>query len=488
MRRVVRSAGFLLMSHGVSLASALVVLALSARYLGPARFGEQAVFRSIAHIALPLLTGGLRVNVAKEIGRNPEGAASYVGSVLTLRWAIAVVVTATALLIVYALPLTPERELAGIATILLLLSGMWQMVAGAIFVAYERSEYVLAMSLTSALLTIPLTALVIRLDAGIPGILAAAAVAPLITAQVGFTLASRRLVRPKLIVDLGRWRKIVRDSLPVGIGAMLRRSYARVDVLLLAALRSAEAAGVFSVAYRAAIEVTAMSVTVGTAILPRLSRLAERSRDRLRTTFEYLLLILLSLSIPSAGMVAAFAGPVVALLVGPQFLSSVGALRLISIAIVTAIPGALLFFCLVALGKERLAVRYLAISVAANVVFDILLIPWLGVSGACLGTIGAEWLYFALSLGEIHRSLKLTMVWRPLAKLAGAAILMALAIHIIGAEQAAAAAPVGLATFIAACALSKALPAGTRGALRAALARPRADATESTPADPDFPE
>ncbi|MCJ7750078.1 MAG: hypothetical protein MUQ65_03135, partial [Armatimonadetes bacterium] len=117
------------MSNGVSLAFGLVVLALSARYLGPARFGEQAVFRSIAFIALPLLTGGLRVNMAKEIGRDPEGAPSYVGSVLTLRWAMTLVVTATALVLVYALPLTHQRELAGIATILLLLAGMWQVIA-----------------------------------------------------------------------------------------------------------------------------------------------------------------------------------------------------------------------------------------------------------------------------------------------------------------------------------------------------------------------
>lgn len=488
MRRVVRSAGFLLISHGVALASGLVVLALSARYLGPARFGEQAVFRSIAAIALPLLTGGLRVNVAKEIGRNPKGAASYVGSVLTLRWAIALVSTATALLLIYALPLTRERELAGIATILLLLAGMWQMVARALFIAYESSEHVLAMSLANGVLTIPITVLAIRLDTGVAGILAAAAVAPFLTAHAGFTLACRRFVRPTLAVDLGRWRTILRDSLPVGVGAMLRRSYTRIDVLLLAALRSAEAAGVFSVAYRAAIQATTASVTVGTAILPRMSQLAERSRERLRAAFEHLLLILLGISIPGAGMIAAFAGPLVALIVGPQFQSSVSALRLISVTIVTAVPDALLFFCLVALGRETVAVRCLGISVVANVVFDLLLIPYFGVNGACLGTIGAEWVFFGLSLAEVHRILRLTVVWRPLVKLAAAASLMALGVYVVGPDRAAIAAAVGLVAFLAACALSKAVPAGTLGALRTALAERPPEGAESAITYPDTTE
>ena len=253
---------------------------------------------------------------------------------------------------------------------------------------------------------------------------------------------------------------------------MFRRSYSRVDVLLLAALRNAEAAGVFSVAYRAAIQITTLSITVGTAALPRMSRLAERSRERLRTTFEHLLLILLAFSIPGAGLLASFAAPLITLVVGPEFLPSVSALRLISIAIATSAPDALLFFCLIALGRETPAVKWLAVSVVANVVFDVLLIPRLGVQGACLGTIGAEWIYFGLSLMEIHRVLELRIVWRPLAKLAVAAVLMALAIYIIGPDRALAAAAAGLGVFLAACALLKAVPVGTFKALRRALAAP----------------
>lgn len=480
MRRVARSAGFLVLSHGATLASGLVVLALSARYLGPALFGEQAVFRSIAQIALPLMTGGLRVNVAKEIGRNPDGAAAYVGSVLTLRWAMALIVTASALVLIYALPLTRQRELAGLATVLLLLASMWQVMANAIFVAYESSQYVLAMSLVSGVLTIPLTVLAVRLDTGVPGILASSAIAPFLTAQTGFTLACRRFVRPRLSVDLARWRDILKDSLPVGVGAMFRRSYSRVDVLLLAALRNAEAAGVFSVAYRAAVQMTTLSITVGTAALPRMARLAERSRERLRAAFEHLLLILLAFSVPAAGLIAAFAAPLITLVVGPEFFPSVSALRLISIAIVTSAPDALLFFCLIALGRETAAVKWLAVSVVANVLFDVLLIPRYGVQGACLGTIGAEWVYFGFSLMEVHRTMELRITWRPLAKLALAAILMALAIHVLGPDRAPVAAAVGLAVFVAVAALLKAIPDGTLRAVRRSFASAPEDAADLT--------
>jgi len=483
---MLKSAGFLAMSQVVTLASGLVVLGLVARYLGPALFGEQAVFRSIAHIALPLMTGGLRVNVAKEIGRDPEGAPSYVGSVPTLRWAMSIVITLVALALIYALPLTHEREIAGMATILLLLASVWQVVANAIFIAYESSQYVLGMSLVSGLLTIPATMAAIRLDTGVPGVLAAAAVAPFLTAQVGFAIAFRRLVRPKLNADVARWGTILKDSLPVGLGAMFRRSYSRVDVLLLAALRNAEAAGVFSVAYRAAIQITTLSITVGTAAVPRMSRLAERSQERLRAVFEHSLVLLLALSIPGAGLIAAFAAPLIAVVVGPAFSASVAALRLICFTIVISAPDALLFFCLVALGRESAAVKWLAVSVVANVVFDALLIPQLGVQGACLGTIGAEWIYFGLSLMEVHRWLRLRIVWRPLAKLAVAAALAALVIAFAGADRPAMAAVAAMVTYVVACAVTKAIPSGTvSGLRRAATTAPPATVQAAGTADPD---
>jgi O-antigen/teichoic acid export membrane protein len=168
-------------------------------------------------------------------------------------------------------------------------------------------------------------------------------------------------------------------------------------------------------------------------------------------------------------MLSALALPLVTLVAGPQFTPSVPALRLVSIAIVTTVPGALLFFCLVALGKEGRAVRILATSVAGNVLLDVLLIPLLGVYGACLGALGAEWIYFGLALAEIHRELRLAAVWRPLAKLGALVLLMGLAIHLIGPSRPWTAAVAGLALFSGGCVLLRPVPKVALGALRSAL-------------------
>ncbi len=472
MRRLTRSIGFLLLSQGVNLVAGVLILALSARYLGPARFGQQAVLRAIALVALPLMVGGMRVNIVKRIAQNPQGAASYLGNVLTLRWTMTVLIAVAGAILARSLPLSLDLEIAAYATILLVVSGVSEAIARAIFTAYERNEYNLAVSIANGILTIPMTLLAIRLDTGVAGILGAAAVVHLLTAQAASLFAWRRFVRPELAVNLRRWREILRESLPVGCGALLRRSYTRVDVWLLAALRSSEAAGIFSVAHRVAVQVSLASVAVGTALLPRLSLLARTSRDQLRIAFERLLLLSLAVSIPAAGLIAACAGPLVSLVVGPKFADAVEPLRLIAIAIVTALPDALLFFCLVALGREMTAAGCLALGLAANIVLDVALIPSLGVRGACLGTIGAEWLYFSLSLAFIHRALRLSSIWQYVGKPVVAGLAMGFVVYAAGPERPVLASLLGLATFLLLFLALRGLPRGTITMLRPALAAP----------------
>jgi len=465
-----RNIAFLGLSQGVSVASNLLLVALSARYLGVERFGQQAVLRSIALFSLPLLAGGLRFHIVREIARDPEGVPSYLGSILSLRWFLALSMGMAAAIIVHLLPLERELEIASYAAVLVALSGVWYSVPRAILIAYERNEYNLLMGGVDSLLVIALTVVAIHLDAGVAGILAASALPGFAVAGVGQLLIQRHLVKPKLSIDLGRWREIMGSLLPLGVGGVLRRASARVDVWLLAMLDGAASAALFSVAYRVALQLIDVSRLIATAIMPRISLLARSRRDDLRTAFEGLLRILLVFSMAAAGLVAACAAPVLTLIVGPQFEGAIVALRLVAVVCVTALSDAVLFVVLVALGKERPAVVSLGIAVVVNIILDLLLIPPLGVRGACLGTIGAEWTYFTLALLLVRRELQIASVWRLLWKPLFAGGIMAAVIWAAGSEHPVIGAAAGLGTFALACLILRVLPRGSLGRVRHALA------------------
>jgi Na+-driven multidrug efflux pump len=111
----------------------------------------------------------------------------------------------------------------------------------------------------------------------------------------------------------------------------------------------------------------------------------------------------------------------------------------------------------------------MAVSVAANIVFDITLIPMLGVRGACIGTVAAEWVYFGLSLGYLHKEMDLSLLRKPLVKILMSGMAMALVINLAGSNRPLLASVAGLSVFAAVMLLTRAVPKGTLRVLREAL-------------------
>ncbi|MFB3881412.1 MAG: flippase [Armatimonadota bacterium] len=478
-----RNIAYLGLSQGVGIASGLVMVALTTRYLGVERFGQQSVLRSTALFALPLFAGGLNIHIVRAIAQDPEGIPAYLGNILALRWCLGLTVGALLSIIVRLLPLTPSLELASYSAILLLLSNLWISVPRAILIAYERNEYNLLMGVAGGLVAVALTVVAIRLDTGVAGTLAALAASDFAVAGVAQVVMWRRLVRPRFSVDLARWREIMRSALPLGLSGVLRRSYTRVDVWLLAALDGSAAAALFSVAYRVALTVNDISRMIGAALLPRLTALAKNRRDDLRTAVECSLRLLMIVSMVGAGLAAACAAPVLLLLAGPKFEGSVVALRLISVVCVTALPDAVLFLVLVALGRERIAMLCLAATVAWNIIADSILIPLLSVRGACYGTISAEWLYFGLALYLVQKELRIPSLWSFFARLVLSGLGMAGAVWLAGPGRPVLGATAGLVVLLVLSYALRVVPRGTVRRLRQALAmRPAQAAPEAAPA------
>ncbi len=478
MPKLIKNAGFLLIGQLAVVCTALVTLAFTARYLGVGRFGEQAVLRATAVFVTPLLAGGLRLHVTRHLGQDRASTAPfYFGTAQVLSWVLALTVGLVGCAVVWMLPLSGLHKLSGYAAVVLIASGVWDAVPAAVFTAYEMNQFNMVMSAANGLLALLFTLVIIRVDGGVPGILLASAAPNILCAQAGFFYISCRLLRPRLSFNPREWWRILSGSAYLSVSGVLQRAYTQVDVWLLAALRSAVAAGTFSVAYRATIQVQTTSIILSTVLLPRLAWLAKESVDDLRIAFERLMLVLLTVSVGAAGLVAVAAEPLVLAIVGPRFAASAGALRLLSVALVTSLPSATLFFVLVSLGKDAVAVGALAITVTANVLLDALLIPHLGVTGACIGTLVAEWVFLTYSLFQVHRALRLTSIWQFVGKPIAAGLPMLLAICLLGPGRPLAAGVTAFAAYFASLLLLRALPSGVIRELRRSLAVPSVEPT-----------
>src|SRR5690606_22793226 len=111
-------------------------------------------------------------------------------------------------------------------------------------------------------------------------------------------------------------RSLVREAMPFALTYLALTAYSKLDVLLLAQLRSAEDVGLYTAAYKFVDMTQALVIVGAAALLPRLARApgADAARGRGRTVELATLAVA-----PFAGVLFLLREPIVLILFGGAF-------------------------------------------------------------------------------------------------------------------------------------------------------------------------
>ena len=391
----------------------LIAVVTVARQLGVEGYGQYAYVLAFVGVFQLFVMAGVGHIVTREVAVNPANGRRIVGAAQSLVSLLAIVVCG----IVAA---TASNELRGafyLAT-LGVVAAMQAMVLGGFFRALEE------MVVTSTGLVLQKTALVgfvlvsAALDLGLQGMCAAFAVASASLWLFYAVTMIRRHFWPGLRFDPTLWILLLRDGLPMGGAAILRKTSGRVDVLILTALGSHAAAGHFSAGYKIVEALGVVATTLAQVIFPLLSRTAHSGAmfsDVVAVSVRYLLFA----GLPLAVILGGSAAWVVTFVYGPAFAPAADALALLSVACATVFITALYPFLFAALHAQQQYIIAAAAGLLVNVLVDIVLIPRLSHVGAAIGTVCAEVTFLALGALFLRRHLTglslVSMTWRPLA-------------------------------------------------------------------------
>ena len=175
-----------------------------------------------------------------------------------------------------------------------------------------------------------------------------------------------------------------RFCIPRGISVVFTVALASIDVLMVGALRTTQEAGVYATAMRF-LGVGQFSLQAASlAIAPQLSALIVRGdRARARSIFQTATSWLVLPAWPTYLILGIYA-PLLLRVFGPQFAQG-------STALLIMVPAFMIFVgtgnnkvALLMGGKSSWALASIGISVALNVVLNLILIPHLGIEGAAI--------------------------------------------------------------------------------------------------------
>jgi O-antigen/teichoic acid export membrane protein len=177
------------------------------------------------------------------------------------------------------------------------------------------------------------------------------------------------------------------------------------------------ALGLFGAAYKFLEAMSPFTTNLTLPLFPVFSRFARTSPLMLFRALDQSLKFLYVLGMPLAVLMFVLSEPLVVLFFGTAYREAAAALQLIAPGVVFIFPTSVYSYVFTALGRQRLYMGCVAVSLVVNSVLDLLLIPSYSYQGAALATMAAEAVLFGAGSLMLHRLggalTGLWLLWRP---------------------------------------------------------------------------
>ncbi len=227
-----------------------------------------------------------------------------------------------------------------------------------------------------------------------------------------------RLSRGEIEFSKPLAKKLFYFGLPlifVGIAGTLT---SQIDTLTITLFRTPKEVGYYQVARPITKIIGQVGTVIGVPLLPMLSELwAKDDTERIQSSFYYLVKLTFLFIVPLVLIFLAFPEIIIRILFTSSYLPAAGAVRILSITMVTTVMFALLGRVLIATGKNILYSKLYGLAAVINLVGDVILVPILGIEGAALAFLISFSVALTLEFYYIRKDLDLAVSTKEIFKI-----------------------------------------------------------------------
>lgn len=413
------------------LSSSLLFLIL-ARSFGATDAGIFTTAMAFALLFTQMSFWGLDQVLIRDVAPHPGEAARYVSGFLFVRLALATLLTLLLWGTVGGLGLYATQErwvilLIGLTIVPDSLSNICQ----ALYIACDKMAYLPVVSGIQLILRLGVGAFVLfwtRSLLLLAGVLVASS---LITLAIHLFITHTRFHALSRHLDAAFVRRQLLDALPFLAISVLYNLEQRGDVLLLSTMRGTREVGYYGGAVTIVTLLSLLPFAYRSALYPLMSQTYSESIDKLRSLYERSLRYLMAGMFPTL-FVIAFGAPWIVRIFGESLAPSAPVLRVLIWSLLFASLTIANARALIVAHQHSMLAWFLAVSLATNIVLNLLLIPSLGPTGSAIAKVASTGLYFCLTLVAVRRYVVRAAWWPacrgPLgAALAGAIVLLTMA-------------------------------------------------------------
>ena len=403
-QKIIYNAFFSAGARIVEMALALVIIRLVAAYLQEKGFGDYTIVLTFVYIFSVLADLGLYSIVARDISRPGADEEKIISNAFTLRTVAGIFILGLAYFFSLPFPYSDETK-AGIAIASVgywLLSNL-QVLTG-LFQKHLRVDRLALAEIGGRVVQLSFVWYFVKHDYGFLYIVSAIAFGSLANLILVLWYASKYVrIRPSF--DFSFWKKLLKESIPLAVAAILVLIYFKLNTIFLSIMKESEAVGVYGLSFKVMENLIFFPAMIVGLTMPIMSKYIFSDREKFKSIAQRTLDFLIIAVIPMVFGVVMTSEKIIRLLAPTGFKDSPAVLGILMVALGFIFLGALFSNIIIVANKQnRLAQIYLAGSIF-NVAGNLAFIPEYSYFGAAYTTVATEFLVTSLMLVVIYRSI-----------------------------------------------------------------------------------
>jgi O-antigen/teichoic acid export membrane protein len=387
---------FLMASNVLSPVFSMVLVLAISHLQGVEMLGKYSLVMTVFVVGQACATLGLSIIITREVSKAPHLAGHYFLNACALTGGLIALALFGLIPGVWLLLADPEMRIAISLTLLSLLPSVPMVYGEGVLLAFGRAGDYVTVGLAENVARAGVGTLLVFAGYDVAAIAAALLAMRVLAAIVLALVLRHRGVAFAARFDRALWRELLAQVPVLGSIPIVNQIYARSDILLLTSFGSWRDVGLYSAGLRLVDLARTLPAAYAKAIYPILSRLygqrPEEFAERAQRSLRHGLLMVTPMTVVLCGcsprLITAFYGSSVA--------GGETSLALLSWTLVPLTIAVVLAQVLFAAGRQAIDLRVNIISTVLCVPTNVLLIPWLGATGAAIAMLISMSVYAGL--------------------------------------------------------------------------------------------
>ena len=383
---VTKNAAWIISCKIVQSLLGLVVGVLSARYLGPSNYGLINYAASIVAFMLPLVQLGFRSTLVREIIENPEREGEIIGTSLFFNFLSSIACTVA--VVGFAYVVNPNEKTTIIVCALYSISLFAQALEMIQywFQAKLISKYTSLTGLAAYVVTTGYKIYLLATQKSVYWFAVSGALDVFIIAIV-LIIIYHKLGGQRLTISFARFKKMFSKSRYFIVSSLMVTIFAQTDKIMLKAMMSEEAVGIYSAAVTCAGITSFVFASIIDSFRPVVFERKKASQKAYEESMVLCYSIITFLSLAQSAGFTLFSKLIIRILYGAQYAASARVLSLVVWYTTFSYLGSIRSMWILAEDKQKYLWIINLSGAITNVVLNSVLIPLMGVMGAALASL-----------------------------------------------------------------------------------------------------